>query len=93
MSLRYVSPKACKSKHDRLPMSSQSQRGQIKFGHLAFWRRVVSRRRRRALRNARRTGGRRADVSGIYVNRVYSFGGSPLSWFDPDRPSALYDKF
>jgi len=70
-------------------VSPQCQRRQIKFWQLAFRRCVVSRRWRRALRNARRTGRRWTDVGMIYVNCVHSFWGGPLSWLDPDGPSAI----
>lgn len=70
-------------------VSPQCQGRQIKFWQLAFRRCVVSRRWGRALRNARRTGRRWPDVARVHVNRVHSFRGSPLSWLDPDGPSAV----
>jgi hypothetical protein len=91
-SISYVSHKACELKQG-LPVSPQCQRRQIKFWQLAFQRCVVSRRWRRALGNARRTGRRWTDVGRIHVNCVHSFWGSPLSWLDPNGPSALYDGF
>ena len=89
MSLEYVSHKACKLRQG-IPVSSQCQRRQIKFWQLAFRRCVVSRRWRRAFGNTRRTGRRWTDVNRIHVNCVHSLWSRPLSWLDPDRPSALY---